>query len=323
MLFSFPVQGYGTVSILFSTLSVFTSYYFVILFWRDLNRLTVHSVSRSWFKLALLGNVVSSAGPFSLAYMMASDHMQQNRYLASIYFYLHFQYNVWFIFTCLGLMSYRLVVLGVTEDSLKKPFRLFAIAALPTYFLSVLWWHIPAWLYMIVILASVCQLTGWVFLVRLVKKIFPIIRKRMPLFQRVLFIFFGLALSIKLVLQTASVIPSVSRMAFGFRPIVIGYLHLILLGIVTIFLLAYCFSFRQIHINRGTRNGILLFVSGIILNEILLMIQGVSDLFDNGVPGIQYWLLFAAFVLVFGAATIVFQQSFSKDDCNHKMKSNL
>jgi hypothetical protein len=90
MLISFPIQGYGFVSILFSTMSLFASYYFAILFWKDLNRIPVRSVSHSWFKLALLGNVISSAGPFSLAYMMASHNMLQNWYLASIYFYLHF-----------------------------------------------------------------------------------------------------------------------------------------------------------------------------------------------------------------------------------------
>ena len=136
MLISFPIQGYGFVSILFSTLSVFASYYFAVLFWKDLNRIPIQSVSHSWFKLALLGNVISSAGPFSLAYMMASHHMQQNWYLASIYFYLHFQYNVWFFFACMGLLSYRLAAIGISEEILRKVFRFFALAALPTYFLS-------------------------------------------------------------------------------------------------------------------------------------------------------------------------------------------
>ncbi len=101
-----------------------------------------------------MGNVISSAGPFSLAYMMASSNMHQNWYLASIYFYLHFQYNVWFFFSCLGLFSYRLAAMGISEETLKKVFRFFALAALPTYFLSVLWWHIPVWLYIIVVIGS-------------------------------------------------------------------------------------------------------------------------------------------------------------------------
>ncbi len=255
MLISFPIQGYGFVSIFFSTMSVFASYYFAVLFWKDLNRLPVHSVSHSWFKLALLGNVISSAGPFSLAYMMASHNMHQNWYLASIYFYLHFQYNIWFFFSCMGLLSYRLSAMGISEESLKKIFICFALAALPTYFLSVLWWHIPLWLYIVVVLAAVCQLAGWVQFIWLVKKQATLIRSNIILFSRILFIFFGIAVSIKLILQTASVIPAISHLAFGFRPIVIGYLHLILLGIITIFILAYSFTFGQIQMNAGNKTG--------------------------------------------------------------------
>jgi hypothetical protein len=323
MLISFPIQGYGSVSIFFSTMSVFASYYFAFIFWKDLNRIPVQPVSHSWFKVALLGNVISSAGPFSLAYMMASHHMLQNWYLASIYFYLHFQYNVWFFFSCMGLLSYRLVVMGIAEEPLRKIFRFFALAALPTYFLSVLWWHIPLWLYVIVVIAAVCQLAGWVQLIILLKKQVTLIRNNIVPFSRVLFIFFGVAVSIKLLLQTASVIPAISRMAFGFRPIVIGYLHLILLGIITLFILTYSYTFREIQINAGTKRGIIIFVSAIIFNELLLMIQGVSDLLNIGVPGIQYWLFAVACLLAFGVEKIVYHQLFSKDDYNHKMAENL
>ncbi len=323
MLISFPLEGYGFISILFSTLSIFASYYFAFLFWKDLNQIPVRSATHSWFRVALLGNVISSAGPFSLAYMMASHHMHQNWYLASIYFYLHFQYNIWFIFTCMGLLSYRLVAIGIAEIQLIKVYRFFALAALPTYFLSVLWWHIPAWLYVIVILATICQLAGWVKVIYLVKSHARLLQTNIIPFSQILFIIFGLALSIKLVLQSASVIPAISHLAFGFRPIVIGYLHLILLGIITIFILAYSFTYRQIQINAGTKIGMSVFVAGIVLNELLLMIQGISDLFNTDVPGIQYWLLFASCVLFFGIGFILYRQLFSKDDFNHKMTGNV
>jgi hypothetical protein len=323
MLISFPIQGYGFVSIFFSTMSVFASYCFAVIFWRDLNRLPVQSVSPSWFKLALLGNVISSAGPFSLAYMMASHNMHQNWHLASIYFYLHFQYNIWFFFSCMGLLSYRLSAMGISEESLKKIFVCFALAALPAYFLSVSWWHIPVWLYIVIVPAAVCQLAGWVQFIWLVKKQAKLIQSNIILFSRVLFIFFGIAVSIKLILQTASVIPPVSRMVFGFRPIWIGYLHLILLGIITIFILTYCFTFGQIQINSGTKRGIIFFVTAIIFNELLLTIQGISDLLYTGVPGIKYWLFAAACMLLGGIEWIVYHQFFSKDDYDHKMIEKL
>jgi hypothetical protein len=323
MLISFPVQGYGPVSILFSTLSVFASYYFAIIFWKDLNHIPVHAICHSCFKVALLGNIISSAGPFSLAYMMAAHNMHQNWYLASIYFYLHFQYNIWFFFSCMGLLSYQLSLMGISEKSLRKIFVCFAVAALPTYFLSVLWWHIPLWLYVIVVAGALCQLIGWVRLIFLINRHAAGIKVRIGSFPRVLFIFSGLALGIKLLLQTASVIPSVSRMAFGFRPIVIGYLHLILLGMITIFILTYSYTFGRIRANTGTKRGIIFFVTAIIFNELLLMIQGISDLYYHNVPGMQYWLFAAACMLVGGMGIIVYHQLFSKDDHDHKMMGDL
>jgi hypothetical protein len=186
-----------------------------------------------------------------------------------------------------------------------------------------LWWHIPLWLYIVVVLAAVCQLAGWVQFIGLVKKQANLIRSNIMLFSRVLFIFFGIAVSIKLILQTASVIPAISHLAFGFRPIVIGYLHLILLGIITIFILTYSFTFGQIQMNAGTKRGIIFFVTAIIFNELLLMIQGVSDLSYTGVSGMQYWLFAAACLLLGGIEMIVYHQFFSKDDRDHKRPENL
>ena len=96
MLLSFPFEGYGLISIIFSTLSIFSSYAFAVVVWRDLNKMPVEKISHKWFKASLLFNVISSLGAFGLAYMMANKIIHQNWYLAAIYFFLHFQYNGWF-----------------------------------------------------------------------------------------------------------------------------------------------------------------------------------------------------------------------------------
>jgi hypothetical protein len=318
MLFSFPVQGYGFVSILFSTLSLFASYFFAWFFWRDLNRLPKRSVSDHWFKLALTGNVISSAGPFYLAYMMATGNIHQSSYLASIYLYLHFQYNCWFFFSCMGLLSWKLQHDIMPVYALKRVYYCFAFAVIPTYFLSLLWAQIPLWLYAMVVVGAAVQLYGWTVLLTYIRTHFSVLRRKYSFFSRVLFLLSGLAVTIKLLLQTASVIPSVSKLAFGFRPIIIGYLHLILLGIITLFIVAYVFTFGLAPNSRTVKRGIQVFVAGILINEVILMIQGVSDIMNTGIPHVTILLFVAAIILFTGACIIVTGFLFYKDDLGHK-----
>ncbi len=93
-------------------------------------------------------------------------------------------------------------------------------------------------------------------------------------------------------------------MAFGFRPIVIAYLHLVLLAFTTVFLIAYIYSKELITINKGTIIGIGIFVSGIYLNEIVLATQGIFSLSYTMVPyvnsillGISVFIFIGLFIL--------------------------
>ncbi|MBL0183406.1 MAG: hypothetical protein IPP96_14385 [Chitinophagaceae bacterium] len=105
MLIAFPIEGYGLYSIIFSTASIFVSYAFAVYLWRDLNRLHQKTPTHLWLKAAVLFNALSSLGAFALAIMMVERLVFQNAYLAAEYFYLHFQYNGWFFFACMGLLN--------------------------------------------------------------------------------------------------------------------------------------------------------------------------------------------------------------------------
>ena len=319
MLLTFPLVGYAYPSILFSTLSIFVSYVFSFVFWKDISKLMIKNPANSWFKIALLCNVASSAGAFSLAYMMATKNVHQNFYLAAVYFFLHFQYNGWFFFSCMGLLVYRLYGNGIRGNSFKKIFVLFTGSVIPAYFLSVLWAPIPLWLYILVVIAAIAQLAGWILILRLIQKNIGEIKKYPIGLSGFLFILCGIALTIKLCLQAGSVIPSLSKLAYGFRPIVIGYLHLELLAVISLFIITYFFAHKFVHINKMSTIGIILFTLGIFLNEILLMIQGVSDIRYTGVPFINHYL-FGTAILLFGGMLIVnYGQFFYKTEQDHKV----
>ena len=312
MLISFPLQGYGLFSIFFSNISIAVSYVFAFMFWKDLNKLPIKTVGHWWIKAALVFNVLSSLGAFSLAFMMVTKNLRQNWYLASVYFFLHFQYNGWFLFTCLGLATDKFFG-NLSTVILKRIFWLFALACVPAYILSALWLPIPKWAYIVVVLAAFSQMAGWIIFVQQIKNQLPEIKIALNKTAQWLLLLSSIALSVKLCLQLGSTIPSLSILAFGFRPIVIGYLHLILLGVITMFLLGFFIAEKHIVLKPLTITGIRIFAVGIIVNEIFLMLQGIAAMTYTPVPLINELLLLAACVLFAGIIFLnISQQKIAK-----------
>ncbi|WP_073369619.1 hypothetical protein [Flavobacterium fluvii] len=300
MLVSFIIEGYGLVSIILSTASIFVSYAFAYRYIKDLKSLDDDWIAKKWLKAAVFFNVISSLGTFYLAYMMASKNIVLDLYHSSIYFYLHFQYNGWFFFACMGL-AFGFLNLRKSEHSFyETSFKLFAAACVPAYFLSTLWLDLPLWLYAITVIAAIVQVFTWFKLLSiLLKTRRNSFENYAPLLRYILW-FVSLALSIKLLLQLGSTIPAISQLAFGFRPIVIAYLHLVLLAIISLFVLFYIYANHLIIINQNIKHGIFLFSIGVLLNEIVLAIQGLAAFCYIPIPYVNYILFGIAIILLIG-----------------------
>lgn len=301
MLVTFPIEGYGLFSIIFSTASILVSYVFAIVYWKDLNRTKGSKSTHSWFKAAIFFNAFSSLGAYALTIMMIARVMHPNWYLAAEYFYLHFQYNGWFFFACMGLFNAFISRNTSSENVLMKIYRLFAFAVIPAFFLSALWMKIPLWVYILVIIAAFAQVAGWIWFIKIIKINWVLLKPKISSTSKYILACSALALSVKLLLQLGSTIPSLSNLAFGFRPIVIGYLHLVLLGVISLFLLGSLFSEDYFYTNKRSVTGIYIFSCAVILNEILLMIQGVAAISYYSIPYINELLLLAALLLFTGA----------------------
>jgi len=300
MLVFFIIQGYGVFSIFFSTVTLLVSYLFAYYFIRDLKQIPNQDLSKNWFKAAVFFNVISSFGTLALAYMMASKNIYQEEYLASIYYYLHFQYNGWFFFSCMGLLFAFLDLRTSQNPFYSKTFNLFFISCIPAYFLSTLWMNMPIWLYVITVIAALTQVYTWFRLLSIVIKDKKKYVENFPYFLRYILLFIGLVLSIKFLLQLGITIPALSQLAFGFRPIVIAYLHLVLLAFVTLFLLFYIYAIHLILINKSIKIGIITFTIGVLLNEIILAIQGIASFSYTVIPYANEMLFGAAIMMTFG-----------------------
>ncbi|MBK8517869.1 MAG: hypothetical protein IPL55_16775 [Saprospiraceae bacterium] len=111
---------------------------------------------------------------------------------------------------------------------------------------------------------------------------------------------------VKLALQAGSIFPEISKLAYGFRSIVIAYLHLVLLGLTTLFLMGYMLLSGYIpHIKKALW-ALVLFCIGVFANELVLMVQGVASFGYILIPylneillGVSLFMLLSLMLLLF------------------------
>lgn len=308
MLGAFTAQGYAAVSIAFSTTSILTGYGYLVLFWRDSAAIPTISTAVKWFRAALAFNALSSIGTFYLAYMMATKQIVQDHYLSSIYFYLHFQYNGWFFMACMGLLSdyMQQQFPDFREDG--RIFRTFVGACVPAFGLSVLWLLLPEWLLAVVAVSAAAQLYGFGLLVRQLYTLRAALVAHLPTVIQWVLLAAALALGVKLLLQMGSVVPAVSELAFGFRNIVIAYLHLVLLMFTTLFLLGCLYAAGWIGQQPAQLLALGLFAVGVVINELLLGVQGIASItyflvpyMNHALVGVSLFMLAASVAMSVGA----------------------
>ncbi len=312
MLVSFAIKGYNITSIIFSTCGILVGLLFAIQLIGDWRKVKEEHPSKNWSIAAVALNIIASAGPLFLAYMIFSHTTTHKTYLGSVYYYLHFQYSGWFFFASMAMIVDRI---QNKTSILNKYFLVFAITVIPTFFLSILWANLPMWLYAITVAATFVQLIAWYHLLyKYFKDVNHYLKENFPSWVRLLCYSAILAISIKFLLQAISVIPSLSQLVFGIRPIVIAYLHLVLLGVYTLFFLAYLVMNNYLKQKPIIKKATMAFLTGVILNELLLGIQGFAALFYIPIPYVNLLLVLAALVLLISAGTLMASQFSTGED---------
>lgn len=304
MLISFLFQGYGAVSIFFSTCSIIAIIYFGIQLWNDMSRSPIKLPGFRWFKASFVFAILSTFGIIMLVYLMISKNRDINIQQATTYYFLHFQYNGFFIFACFGLLFNALHEKKIKLQNSHIFFWVYAISTTISYFLSTLWMHFPLGIYLIVAASGIALLAGWLWLAGTLRKHLPALIKGVSPHAKWLFSLSALAYTIKVILQTGSIVPSLNNMAFGYRPIVIGYLHLVFLAVISIFILGYLLHKQYINYNRLLWAGMIIFIAGIILNEIALMLQGLAAMSYNVIPFINEGLFVITVIMLAGTVLL-------------------
>ncbi|KIC03612.1 membrane protein [Flavobacterium sp. JRM] len=296
MMVTFPIQGYALFSIIFSTMHIVLSYVFCWLVWRD-----GFKDKRSDHKLllaAILFMVFSTFGVWCLGPAVSMLGKQSAFYQIAIQFFLHFQFNGWFLFAVLALF------LKQFEDKIeKKSFKIFFTLLIIATFLTVAFpvsWYVDnnllSWINTI---GVVLQLVAFVHFYKMLK---PQINSFKANLDSTTKIVYGLALCslfLKIGIQLLVLIPNLAEISHQIRSFIIGFIHLTTLGIITGFLLGVLIQNKLLsHQSYLLRVGIKCFILGYIATEILLFIQGGFLYFGKGALWGYYEEIFGTSVLI-------------------------
>jgi len=307
MLISFPVSGYKFFSIVLLSVFGITSY---VLSFRLLKDLKGESIAVKFIKYGIYYYILSSFATWFLAGVLVTQG-KTGLYYNTVYFYLHFLYNGYFVFVLFGLLfkifeNQHIII----SEKVKKNFFIYLnIACVPAYALSILWSKVSGIFYVIGFTASILQLASLVFLMTIMKSVYSQLKWK-PISK--LLLKFGLvAYSLKIVMQVCSSFPYFVEKSLALKPFfIIGYLHLFTLAFMSVFLFLILIELRKVDMKSSiSKLGILIFLIGIVLTELLLFSQGFLFLFGLGsINNYNLALFIASLIIVIGLLFTYFNQ---------------
>lgn len=295
---SFPLQGYGGVSIAFSTLHMMASAVFAWWLW---NCSQLDSGTRLWLRMALIFMLLSGLGPLFLGPLAVMDMRDHPGYTLAIYFYLHCQYNGWFILFLIAAVYRRWQLLGGEMSPARLRASAIAIGAgtLLNFSLSLLWLNPPLAVWILAAASGLAQIWGMWQLRPIVKMAWQNFDK----FLRVLLVIIISSLVTKLVLQILACLPVLAPLAYH-RFIAIAFLHLVFLGIVTPSLYGWAWHAGWIHKGIITRIGHSLYLAGSLATELVLVTAALIGLGGLVLPNLQVILLGSAITIASGLVLV-------------------
>lgn len=308
MLVTFTMKGYWMLSIAFSTIHILLFYWFLVHFLSDLKKGNIEKQITGapiyFLKAGLFFLFLSTLGPWALGIISAKGMAGTDIYFQAIYYYLHFQYNGFFVFVILALWFWTLSINNVPypKKLVRKLFPAFCILTIVSYSLSLLGFEIPGWLKVIAFISGFLQLV-------IISIVFGIMHfRRSQLFRgltRPMQLFFSLAailLFLKFLLQWISAMPTIGVPVFVTKDIVIGYLHLVLLGFTTLSIWVWMSANGIFKVDSPTGVlGMILFIAGFAISEFILFYPILTEWFH--LPHIThklFWLAVSSGVLLGG-----------------------
>jgi len=278
MLVTFILQGYAFSSILFSTLHLWVSYILLIRLWRQLNdNKTVNTL----IKIGIVFHFLSSVGPYVLGPLMLLEMQASPLYEQSIFFYLHFQYfGIFFVWMLAVLLKKTAVILS-------NKHLVFIVISLALLFAHSLDYSYDHWS------INVIGGLGSILLLGVLLSFKRYFQKGQRVYKFIYIIIIFIA-----IVNIIGSIPSIANRVVESRLLLIGWLHLLFLGLYVPFI--WVLLKRNISLLIWVIYGFMFTIT-----EIVLIFPGMIT---KWIPIPIMWLLFFAYTGVFLCICVVHTQ---------------
>ncbi len=295
MFASFLQFGYTSPSIILLSIHTILAFVYAGQFLRNLSA-NIPKGARLLAISSMVMMCISFLGPLAIP-VIKNTGGGANEMKLAIHFYLHFQYNAFFVLAMLALWARN-----VKQLTSVVPLVLMWLGMCGTYFLTVKDGLNSELLITVGAGAAILQLVGMFWLVKMMWKqergVSGILR-------------FLPAIAIGSILLKCSIqavsnwIPELT-VGDGLQFWVIAFLHLMFLGAITPYLLFEFAKEKMFPATTLTQVSVVLFVIGLVLTELVLGLQGLAVYIDDlNSALLQHLLLFGSLFIWISCATLL------------------
>lgn len=278
---TFPFMGYAVASISFSTMHIICSYVFAFRLWKNNN------VSGTQYgillKIALFFMVFSTVGVWCLGPVVGLMGKTSDFYQICIQFFLHFQFNGWFLTAFMALL-FATILKDYSLPKFKVFYCIWILSVVLTYALPLSWYMASSVLYYLNALGVLLQFYVIGYLIKIIYSRFKGQKKRLSVHLYLLLVLMGICLLIRIGMQLLTISETIVVQLQGLRSWVVGFIHLNMLGVLSSFGIWLIIIDKKMIMNNWTKGGVFLLSLGFISTEFILFIQGLQDIVGT------YWL---------------------------------
>lgn len=301
MLFSFPFGGYFLYSIIFSSLFIICTYWFSIFFLKRSKKYNFirFSISKSvdvendkplslkFVHWGIYFLILSSIGIWLLPVAIVKAGKGSDWYNSALYFFLHFQYNGWFLAVLFGLLVGEIEHKSLLNSKrLKGALYNFVIGTIGSVTLSWVGFFNEPILYII------GNISGFLLLASIFELYRAYMQLEKPAFLTQMFL---LLCMLKTIFMFLGSFPWIAEVVLPNREFVISYLHFTFLGVIGFGVLHFLEKNLHIHFPYWSLS---LYTTAFVGSEILITYKGIAILCELFVPD-NYYLLLIVFSSLF------------------------